>query len=389
MREIIMRGFDNLEYKARVNRVLKLMEKSNLEMLLITSPQNFRYFTGLDSYFWESPARPWFLLISQSNDPIAIVPSIGVTALKKTWIKNIQTWKSPNPEDEGVSALQEIILSIKKDQCLIGCEMGRESFLRMTINDFNKLKNNIQKHNFVDASSLIWELRMIKTKNEISKMKKIISIASKAFDELPNLIKIGQSEIEITNIMKKKLLDLGADHTLYMSCASGEGGYDQIICDPTNKKLIEGDVLIIDTGTTLEGYFCDFDRNFGFGKLANSTIRAYEILWEASEAAMEIAKPGATCSDISQAMLKILQKHSPISNSVGRMGHGLGLQLTEPPSIMSNDNTVLRENMIIAIEPCLEYAPGVMLVQEENILITKNGFEILTSRTPKKIPIIS
>ena len=83
MREIIMRGFDNLEYKERVNRVLKLMEKSNLEMLLITSPQNFRYFTGLDSYFWESPARPWFLLISQSNDPIAIVPSIGVTALKK------------------------------------------------------------------------------------------------------------------------------------------------------------------------------------------------------------------------------------------------------------------------------------------------------------------
>ena len=68
------------------------------------------------------------------------------------------------------------------------------------------------------------------------------------------------------------------------------------------------------------------------------------------------------------------------------MGHGVGLQVTEPPSIMPTDKTILKENMIIAIEPSLEYAPGVMLVQEENILITNNGCEILTSRTPIKMP---
>ena len=71
------------------------------------------------------------------------------------------------------------------------------------------------------------------------------------------------------------------------------------------------------------------------------------------------------------------------------MGHGIGLQITEPPSIMSNDHSLLQENMIIAIEPSLEYAPGTMLVQEENILITKNGFERLTTRTPKSIPKIN
>ena len=82
-----MRGFDKTEYKERVNRALKLMESRNLEMLLVTSPQNFRYFTGLDSYFWESPTRPWFLLISQNIEPIAVVPSIGETALKKPGLK--------------------------------------------------------------------------------------------------------------------------------------------------------------------------------------------------------------------------------------------------------------------------------------------------------------
>ena len=174
-----------------------------------------------------------------------------------------------------------------------------------------------------------------------------------------------------------------------MSCASGLGGYDQIICDPSEKKLNEGDVLVIDTGTTYDGYFCDFDRNFGFGKISDDVIKTYDILWEALEIGMQSAKPGNTFADINNAMAKILEKNNPISNNVGRMGHGIGLQLTEPPSIMAGDNTPLQENMTIAIEPCLEYAPGIMLVHEENILITNNGFERLTSRTPQKIPIIN
>ena len=365
------------------------MQENKLEMLLVTSPQNFRYFTGLDSYFWESPTRPWFLLLSINHDPVAIIPSIGVTSLKKTWIHNIKTWQSPNPDDEGVTVLQDTILSIQSNKCAVGCEMGLESHLRMSINDFQKLNVNLSNHSFVDASPLIWKLRMIKSESEISKIKKIVSIASKVFDELPKHLQVGQSEIEICKIMKKTLLDHGADHTLYMSCASGPGGYDQIICDPTEKKLQDGDILIIDTGTTLDGYFCDFDRNFGFGKIAKSARLAYDVVWKATEAGMKKAKPGATCADVSNAMHSVLQKEGLSSNSIGRMGHGLGLQLTEPPSIMPNDSTVLQENMVITIEPCFEYAPGTMLVHEENILITKNGYERLTSRTPENIPIIN
>ena len=93
------------------------MGENNLEILLLTSPHNFRYFTGLDSYFWESPSRPWFILLTQKNDPIAVVPSIGENALKKTWIKNIETWESPNPDDEGITKLINVILSISKEKC--------------------------------------------------------------------------------------------------------------------------------------------------------------------------------------------------------------------------------------------------------------------------------
>jgi len=384
-----MRGFETKEYQDRVLKLQKKMQAKDIDVILITSPHNFRYFTGLDSYFWESPTRPWFLLIPQSNDPIAIIPSIGETSLQKTWIKNIQTWSSPQPEDEGISSLMESLKNIIPDKGNIGCELGQESHLRMSINDFDTLRENLSNCNFIDASEIIWQLRMIKSPEEIKKIKKIISIASNVFDSLPNHIKIGMTEIEICNIFKKELLNNGADHTLYMSCASDIGGYDQIICDPTEKKLQDGEILIIDTGTTLDGYFCDFDRNYGFGNISSESEKAYNTLWEATESGLNAARPGSTCSDINNAMHSVLQKAGLIFNNVGRMGHGLGLQLTEPPSIMYNDNTILQENMIITIEPCFEYKSNTMLVHEENILITSNGYERLTSRTPKKIPIIN
>ena len=105
-----MRGFANAEYEERVKKARQLMQENKLEMLLVTSPHNFRYFTGFDSYFWESPTRPWFLLLSLNHDPIAVVPSIGRTALKKTWIKNIKSWQSPNPNNEGLTVLQDLSL---------------------------------------------------------------------------------------------------------------------------------------------------------------------------------------------------------------------------------------------------------------------------------------
>ena len=140
-----MRGFLKKEYKDRVFNLQKKMQYNNIDLVLITSPHNFRYFTGLDSYFWESPTRPWFLLINQSEDPIAVIPSIGETAIQKTWISKIFTWPSPQPDDEGINILTNSIKNLIKNKGNIGCELGQESHLRMSINDFDKLKKKYVK----------------------------------------------------------------------------------------------------------------------------------------------------------------------------------------------------------------------------------------------------
>ena len=382
------RGFKDNEYSSRIEKAHRKMSIENLDVLLITTPHNFRYFSGFDSYFWESPTRPWFLLIPLNKEPIAVIPSIGISALKKTCIKNIQFWQSPNPDDEGVTKLASVINQLNNKFGKIGIEMGKESTLRMPLKDYFNLQKKIKGFSLVDGSKLLWELRLIKSEEEINKIKFICNIASEAYENIPKVTHIDETERTICNKLKIDLINRGADHVIFMSCASGEVGFDQIIYDPTDKTLGKGKILFIDTGSTFDGYFCDFDRNFAFGTINENVKKAYEVTWKALTKGIEEAKPGKKCSDIYKSMNKLLVEAGSAGNGVGRMGHGFGLQLTEPPSIMADDNTILEKGMTLAIEPVYEFESGNILVQEEDIVITETGNEIITKRSPKEIPII-
>ena len=141
---MLSHGFSKNEYQSRLEKAHKRISNFRLDALMLTTPHNFRYFSGFDSYFWESPTRPWFLIIPNNQEPIAIIPSIGESAFKKTWIKNIYTWQSPNPEDEGISMLVNIINKIKNKYGNIGVEIGNESTIRMPLRDYINLQNRIK-----------------------------------------------------------------------------------------------------------------------------------------------------------------------------------------------------------------------------------------------------
>ena len=380
-------SFPKEEYLKRLDNIHKKLENENIDAIVITSPANFRYFSGLDSNFWESPTRPWFLIISKNGKIKALVPSIGLSAIESTFIKDIEVWQSPNPKDEGTSLLKKIIKTFPKNSN-IGFELGMETYLRMSIKEFLKIKKDLQEYNFIDSTNIVWSLRKIKSDFEIKNIEKVCSITSKVFNNLINKISLGMSEREIATIFKKDLINNGVDYIMYLSCASGINGYNQIICNPSEKKIGDGDILIIDTGSTLNGYYCDFDRNFGFGNINQKSLDAYNKLWNATEKTLEIIKPGISCKEVYESLSKNLFS-SNVKSSVGRMGHGFGLQLTEPPSIMIDDNTILEKNMILALEPSIEIENDLMLVHEENILITQNGNRLLSSRTPKELPIIN
>ena len=381
------RGFSTPEFEERLIKAQEIMRHYKLDGLLVTTPQNIRYFTGYDSQFWESPTRPWFVVVPASGKPIGIVPEIGESEFKKTWLEDIKTWPSPRPEDEGISILKSTIDNLKKTYGQIGAEFGKEMAIRMPVRDLFKLKE-ILKTNIVDGSDAIWEMRMIKTNAEVERIKHICSIASDAYYDLPSKLNIGDTEREAVNKLKIDIINRGADNVPFMPGISGKGGVSQIVCGPSDKVIENGDILFIDTGSTFDGYFCDFDRNFAFGSTTSEVEKVYEILWHATDAGINAAKPGASTLDIFNAMNKIISDGNAVGNNVGRLGHGLGLQLTEPPSHRPGDNTLIKENMVLTIEPGMEYAKGKMIVHEENVVIRKDGAELITKRAPKEIPII-
>ena len=389
MNNIILpeRGFAKEEFEQRLIRAQKIMKSYKLDGLLITSPQNIRYFTGYDSQFWESPTRPWFVIVPSSGKPIGIVPEIGESEFKKTWLDDIKSWPSPRPDDEGISLVKSTLDDLQKIYGQIGAEFGKEMAIRMPVRDLLKLKEII-KTNIVDGSDAIWDMRMIKTNNEIERIKFICSIASDAYNSLPAKLAIGDTERTAVNKLKIDILNRGADNVPFMPGISGPGGVSQIVCGPSDRILENGDILFIDTGSTFDGYFCDFDRNFAFGSVSSDVERVNEVLWQATEAGIKAAVPGATTLDVFNAMNKIIEDGGAIGNNVGRLGHGLGLQLTEPPSHRPEEKTIIKENMVLTIEPGMEYEKDKMLVHEENIVIHKDSAELITKRAPREIPII-
>lgn len=385
--KIPQRGFTAAEFEKRTARAQKIMDRHGFDALLLTAPPNVRYFTGFDSQFWESPTRPWFVVVPREGAPVAVIPEIGAPEMALTWIKDIRTWAAPNPEDDGLSLLKSTIESLPRKFGLVGAEMGREMALRMPVAEFLQLRGSLGL-SLENGSPCIWEIRMVKTAAEIDHIHHICQIASDAYEALPSQISIGESEREIVRKLRIDIARRGADSTPFMPAISGPGGVAQIVCGPHDRPIETGDILFIDTGSTFDGYFCDFDRNYAVGQVSDEAKRVHEALWLATEAGIAAAVPGARTDDVWRAMAKIIEDAGAIGNNVGRLGHGLGMQLTEPPSHRLGDGTLIVENMVLTIEPGMEYAPGKMIVHEENIAVTRDGPRLLTKRAQRELPVI-
>jgi Xaa-Pro aminopeptidase len=388
MTEAPPRGFERGEHEARLARAQALMTEAGLDGLLVTAEQQVRYFTGFDSQFWASPTRPWFVVVPRDGALVAVIPEIGGPGMAATWVEDIRTWPAPRPEDDGVTLVGQALGELPRRFGRIGAELGPEMVLRMPVADFLRVREAIAPLEVADGTPVLRGLRDVKSPAEIAKIRHVCQLVSDAFEALPAKLVVGDTEREACRKLRIDVLERGADGSPYMMGCAGPGGYDNIIMGPRDRVIEAGDILIIDTGTTFDGYFCDFDRNFAFGPPTEEARRAYDTVFKATEAGIATARPGATTTDLWRVMTAVLDPYGAVANNVGRLGHGLGLQLTEGPSNKPGDDTVLRPGMVMTIEPGMEFAPGKMMVHEENVVITDDGCDLLTRRAPPEMPVV-
>lgn len=375
--------FPRSEFEARCAKAQAAMAREGIAAMLLTSEPDLRYFTGFLTRFWESHTRPWFLLVPASGKPVAVIPTIGAELMAQSWLSDIRTWTSPDYDDDGVTLLAKTIRELVPDGARLGVPLGRETALRMPPADWDRLCALIEDRPRCDVSALLRTQQEVKSPAEIALIRETCAIAGRAYARVPELLTPGVTLAQVFRRFQMLLLEEGADWVSYLAGGAARGGYGDVISPADDRPLAAGDLLMLDTGAVRQGYFCDYDRNWAVGHATPEVQDAHRRLHDAALAGFEAARPGATCADLHRTIVGALGQ-----DPGGRVGHGLGMRLTEWPSLIPADNTVLRPGMVLTLEPWQPLGPGRMLVHEENIVIGENGAEWLSPLAPREIPVI-
>lgn len=381
------RGFPRAEFAARCAKAQAEMARAGLGALLLTTEVELRYYTGFLTRFWESPTRPWFVIVPSVGKPIAVIPSIGAHLMGQTWVEDIRTWSAPDYGDDGIGLLAETLREMVPDAGAIGLASHLESHVRMPRADLHRLEAALGARRLVDDAAITWRLRQIKSEPEIAKIAAAVAVADRAFARVGEIAREGVPLEQVFRRFQVLCLEEGADWVPYLAGAAGQGGYGDVISPATEAPLRGGDVLMLDTGVIRDGYFCDFDRNYSVGAPNSAVASAHARLIEAVDAGLEAARPGARFADLFHAMNAVVSPGGGVSEA-GRLGHGLGLQLTEGPSIIPADDTVLAPGMVLTLEPGVDMGGGKIMVHEEDIVIREGGAVCLSRRAGREMAVI-
>lgn len=362
------------------------MAERDLAALLLTTEADLHYLAGFHTRFWQSPTRPWFLVLPATGAPVAVIPAIGAALMAQGPVRDIRTWDAPDYRDDGVSLLADALAEIAPGG-RVGLPDGQGTHLRMPLAGWAALRDALPGHRFTGDGGLMARLRMVKSPAEIAAIAAACATGTRAFARLGEVLRPGLPLADAFRRFQVLCLEEGADWVAYLAGGAGRDGYADVISPAGPGPLAPGDVVMLDTGLVQAGYFCDFDRNVSLGPPAPAIAAAHARLIDATHAGFAAARPGATATDVHVAMDAVLTGGRGGGN-VGRLGHGLGLELTEPPSLHPHDITELRPGMVLTLEPSLETVPGRMLVHEENIVIGEAGATWLTGPAPAEMAVL-
>lgn len=366
------------EMQLRIEKAKAYMEEAGMKGMVVTAAANHFYFTGFRKLAnWATFTRTVFVFIPVGKDPVLYVQNFaGPEALSRSAVQDVRTF------DEVMGAPVDGVVEIMKELCMdtgkIGWELGYEQRMDMAINDYLAIKEKLPNAEFVDASTIIWKLRMIKMPTEIEYMRKANDIAGRTFDRLFSEICEGMTEKEVERKMVSIMAEEGAEKPGFIIVISGPGNYERISARPSNKRLRKGDLVWIDAGVQYYNYWTDYCRAGVVGGPTAEQRRLQAVIHDVTMKGTQAVAPGVPVSEMYHACgREMIKLGLPWSFECGRAGHGIGLQLTEPPSIAVCDESILQQGMVVTCEPGYVCDIGCFDI-EENILVTEDGFEILS-----------
>lgn len=356
---------------SRHTRLVTILQSAKLDALVLNPCPSLTYLTGLHFYLSE---RPVVAIFVPEAPTMLVLPELeslkgeGLPFQVKlfTYGEDPATWQA---------AFRAAFQAAGLETGQVGIEPGYLRILELRL-----LEAAAPHLNFISAEEALSNLRIQKDAQEISLMRKAADIAQRALQAALPQVKIGITEAELASELTLIMLRHGSDPGFtYPPIISFGPNTANPHSFPSERKLAVGDLLLFDWGAIYQGYASDITRTFAIGKVEPEMAQIAQIVQQANAAARTLAAPGVAAGDIDLAARQVIEQAGYGKFFTHRTGHGLGMEIHEPPYIRSGSSFLLQPGMTFTIEPGI-YLPGRGGVRvEDDCVITADGMETLTS----------
>jgi Xaa-Pro dipeptidase len=360
---------------SHIERVLSMGEEAGLSALALVPGPNLRYLTGLSFITSE---RPVVALLSVRGTTAVVLPSLEAG---KAVAAGFQPF--PYTDEQGYeAAFSEACASLE----LGGTRLGVEA-LRMRLLEARILEEAAPSAMLVPVDGILFQFRMVKAPCELAAMRQAVKVAEQAFLTWAGSLHEGMIEREAAAGLVAALLTGGADALAFepIVASGSQGALPHAV--PGDRQFREGDWIVVDWGAKVDGYCSDLTRALVVGKPSGELEAVHEVVVRANLAAREAVAPGIKAKAVDRAARAVIEAAGYGAQFFHRTGHGLGLEEHEPPYLVAGNSLELRPGMTFTIEPGI-YLEGIGGVRiEDDVVVTADGLESLTtlSRRPLSI----
>ncbi len=355
----------------RLERLTEQLHAAGVDCLAVVPGPNLVYLTGLDFHLSERPV-------------IAFLPASGQPALLASNFEALKTERAPWPIDWQLFTYTDE--QGPDASCGRACDFvglsGRRlavETLKMRVLELEMVRRDAPGVQTLPAEPMLAELRMGKDAAELAQMRQAVAIAEAALARALPEIRAGMTEQAVAAKLMMNLLNAGSGELPFAPLVQSGPNSASPHAATSSRRLESGDILLIDFGATASGYVSDITRTFAIGELEPELTRVHEIVQAANAAGRAAAGPGVPCQEVDRAARRVIEEAGYGPYFIHRTGHGLGLEGHEPPYIVEGNQRRLEVGMTFTVEPGI-YLPGRGGVRvEDDVVITAEGCESLTS----------
>ena len=379
--------FPREEFETRYARARGMMAERGLDALLVTERLNYQYFSGHRS---EQAAvdkiRSYVFVLPKDDEPLLITMPFEVAQVERTtFIRNVRTTGALTGHPEFIA---DALRGMGLERARIGAEFGREQYLGVSYLALREVMSILSGAEFVDAAELFLRMRVVKSPQEIAYLRRAAEISAGAQREAFATARAGMTENEIAQILRERLIARGAEKISLLCVLSGPTPSSGIVLLPTDRVVRKGETLGFDVGVSYRGYWSDVARTASVGPPSAELDEFYAWMMDLRRACDDRLRVGNAPADVVAVCDQHLNARDMKTTGVGRVGHGVGVETTEYPSLAAFEDIVFEAGMTFACNPNFANHLG-FINAEDNWAIAAAGPDLLSAPAAEdRIPVV-